>query len=60
MGDTAAATVVVGIFILIVAFGFFWGRSTVPDKDTFDCTNQCNGRHSLYEPTEKLCYCAVK
>ena len=43
------AGIVLGLFIL----GFCSGP--IYKHDTFDCTNICDGKHSIY--TNNVCYC---
>ena len=52
-GLLALSGIVLGIFVIgfLSALAFF-------KHDTFDCTNTCDGKHSIY--TNNVCYCKVE
>jgi hypothetical protein len=51
---TAFATIIVGLFLGVFVMGL-WAGLTMYRHDTFDCTNVCGGKHSIYN--NNVCYC---
>ena len=49
-GLLALVGIVLGIFVM-----GFWSGLMIYKHDTFDCTNTCKGKHSIY--TNNVCYC---
>ncbi len=54
--EAAGLSVLVGIVLGFFVMGF-WSALTNYKHDTFDCTNSCGGKHSIY--TNNVCYCKV-
>ncbi len=56
-------------FAILIIFGFslgvfvmgLWAGLTMYRHDTFDCTNVCDGKHSIqyYIDNNKVCFCEV-
>jgi hypothetical protein len=55
--EAGGLLVFVGIVLAIFVMGF-WSALTIYKHDTFDCTNTCDGNHSIY--TNNVCYCEAK
>ena len=47
----------VGFVLAIFVMGF-WSGLKIYKHDTFDCTNTCDGKHSIYN--NNVCYCEVQ
>ena len=54
--DAGGLLVLVGIVLAIFTIGF-WSATNMYKHDTFDCTNLCGGKHSIYN--NNACYCEV-
>jgi hypothetical protein len=52
--DAGGLLVLVGIVLAIFTIGF-WSATSMYKHDTFDCTNLCGGKHSIYN--NNVCYC---
>jgi 6-phosphogluconolactonase (cycloisomerase 2 family) len=57
--DAGGLLVLVGIVLAIFTIGF-WSATSMYKHDTFDCTNSCGGKHSIYNTNTKICYCEVE
>lgn len=55
MNNDDVGTFVLGIFALGIFVMGFWSGLMIYKHDTFDCTNTCAGKHSIY--TNNVCYC---
>ena len=51
---TAFAIIMSGVGLVVFVMGF-WSALTMYRHDTFDCTNTCGGKHSIYN--NNICYC---
>jgi hypothetical protein len=56
MNSDGTSFLVFGGIIAIFMMGV-WTALTFYKYDTFDCTNSCGGKHSIY--TNNACYCKV-
>lgn len=52
----ALLTLIVGIVLAIFTIGF-WLATSMYKHDTFDCTNTCDGKNSIYN--NNACYCKI-
>ncbi len=52
--DNVGVLMFVGLVLFIYLIGFVTGTKQY-SHDTFDCTNICDGKHSIY--TNNVCYC---
>jgi hypothetical protein len=52
----ALLTLIVGIVLVFFVTGF-WTALTLYKHDTFECTNLCGGKHSIYN--NDACYCKI-
>lgn len=57
--EAAGLSVLIGIALGIFVMGF-WSALTFYRHDTFNCTNSCGGKHSIYNTNTKICYCEVE
>lgn len=51
-GLLALSGIVLGIFVI-----GFWLALALYKYDTYDCTNLCGGKHSIYN--NNACYCKI-
>lgn len=57
MTDPTGA-IVLGILVTLLIVLGAWAGSASFQRDTFECTNACGGKHSIR--FEKDCYCKVE
>jgi hypothetical protein len=59
--NTLGGLLVVFILCIFAAFGYCTAKAEY-QHDTFDCTNTCDGKHSIqyYINNNKVCFCEVK
>ena len=60
MNDNYAGVLVLAGIVLLNFMIGFWSASAFWKEDTFNCTNTCSGRHSIYNTDTKICYCEAE